>query len=74
MQAVAWEVPLKAVLVILTGTVIPQVTIKQMPSDVAVLDRMDIPRVFKHAREQMTDRQVEQVFAKTRCSTQTLWR
>jgi len=64
----------KAVLVTLTGTVIPQVTIKQMPADVAVLDRMDIPRVFKRAREQMMDRQLEQVFAKASCSAQTLWR
>jgi len=71
-QAVGREVPVTAVLVILTSTAIPQVTIMQMPADVTVLDRMDIPRVFKRAREQMTDRQLEQVFAKASCSAQTL--
>ena len=37
---------MRAVLVFLTDTVIPQVTIRQMP-DVLVLDRMDIPRSLR---------------------------
>ena len=49
----------KAVLVVLTGTVIPQVTIKQMPDDLLVLDRMDVPRVFRKAPRRLTASQVE---------------
>ncbi len=40
-RAVGFQVPTKAVLMFLTGTVLPRVTIKQMPGDVLVLDRMD---------------------------------
>jgi hypothetical protein len=71
-QAVGWDVPVKAVLVILTGTVIPQVTIKQMPQDVLVLDRMDIPRIFKRGRQHLTAEQVERVFGQARWSR--VWR
>lgn len=71
-QEVGWDVPVKAVLVILTGTVIPQVTIKQMPEDVAVLDRMDIPGVFKRSGKKLTPAQVGELFAQTRRSS--LWR
>jgi hypothetical protein len=70
--AVGFQVPAKAVLVILTGTVIPQVTIKQMPEDVLVLDRMDVPGVFKKAPRRMTDQQVAQVYEQARRSP--LWR
>lgn len=71
-EAVGWEVHVKAVLVILTGTVIPQVTIKQMHEDVAVLDRMDIPRIFKRADKKLAQEQVGELFAHARRST--LWR
>jgi hypothetical protein len=71
-QAVGFDVPAKAVLVILTGTVIPQVTIKQMPDDVLVLDRMDVPGAFKKAPHRLAPAQVEQVYAQARRST--LWR
>ena len=37
--AVGFDAPAKAVLVILTGTVIPQIAIKQMPEGLLVLDR-----------------------------------
>lgn len=67
--AVGFEVPARAVLVFLTGTVIPQVTIKQMPSDVLVLDRMDVPGVFKKALHRLTEGQVEQVYEHARRST-----
>lgn len=62
------EVPVRAVLVFLTGTVIPQVTIKQMP-DVLVLDRMDIPRNFKRSPERLTPEAVERVYDIARRST-----
>ena len=62
------EVPVRAVLVFLTCTVIPQVTIRQMP-DVLVLDRMDIPRIFKRSPERLTPEAVERVYAIARRST-----
>lgn len=62
---------MRAVLVILTGTVIPQVTIKQMPEDVVVLDRMDVPGVFKRASQRLTEEQVAAVYEQARRST--LW-
>ncbi len=70
--AVGFEVPAKAVLVILTGTMMPQVTIKQMPEDVLVLDRMDVPGAFKRAPRRLTAEQVEHVYEQARRST--LWR
>jgi len=35
------EVPVRTVFVFLTGTVLSQITIKQMPEDVLLLDRTD---------------------------------
>lgn len=63
------EVPVRAVLVFLTGTVVPQVTIKQMPSDVLILDRMDVPGVFKRAPQRLNREQVERVYDIARRST-----
>lgn len=65
------EVPVRAVLVFLTATVIPQVTIKQMP-DVLVLDRMDIPGAFRRSPERMTPEMIERVYEVARKST--TWR
>ena len=67
--AVGFDVSAKAVLVLLTGTVIPQVTIKQMPDDLLVLDRMDVPRVFRKAPQRLTAPQVELVYERARRST-----
>jgi hypothetical protein len=69
--AVGFPVPVRAVLVILTGTLVPQVTIKQMPEDVLVLDRMDVPRVFKRAPQRLIEEQVALVYEQARRST--LW-
>ena len=69
--AVGFPVPVRGVLVILTGTVIPQVTIKQMPQDVVVLDRMDVPGVFKRAPKRLSEDQVAAVYEQARRST--LW-
>ncbi|MDQ1620308.1 MAG: hypothetical protein QOE19_2877, partial [Actinomycetota bacterium] len=46
-EACGFPVPVKAALVFLTGTLIPDVTIKQAPDGVAILDRTDIPRAFR---------------------------
>jgi hypothetical protein len=62
------EVPVRAVLVFLTGTVVPQVTIKQMP-DVLVLDRMDIPGVFKRDPERISPEMIERLYGVARRST-----
>lgn len=48
------EVPVYAVLVFLTGTVVPQVPVKQQPEDVLVLDRMDVPGAFMRRPGRMT--------------------
>ncbi len=54
---------------LLTGTVVPQVTIKQMPTDVLVLDRMDVPGVFKRSPERLTLEMIEQIYEVARRST-----
>jgi len=43
-----------------------------MPPDVAVLDRMDIPGIFKRANKKLTPEEVDQVYEQGRRST--LWR
>ena len=48
--AVGWRVTVRPVLVFLTATVFPDVTIKQQPDDVLVLDRMQIPGAFRRAK------------------------
>jgi len=45
--ALGWEVPVTPALVLLTGGLQPNVTYKQLPDDVLVLDAWDVPRVFK---------------------------
>lgn len=70
--AVGWEVPTQAALVILTGSLIPNITIKSGgPTDVLVLDITDVPRSFTKLRVLLTVEQVEQVFEQARRST--LW-
>jgi hypothetical protein len=69
LQHLEQDLPVRAVLVFLTGTVIPQVTIKKMPEDVIVLDRMDVPGVFKRAPQRMDSATVEQVYEVARRST-----
>ena len=61
--------PVKPVLVFLTGTVLPQVTIKQRPADVVILDRMDFPGAFKRAPQRLSEAVVAQVYDLARRST-----
>lgn len=71
-QAAGFPVPVRAVLVFLTGTLIPNVTIKQRPEDVVILDRMDIPGAFKHAKHRLAPDQVVTIFdVARRCTTWT---
>ena len=67
--AVGWTVDVTPVLVFLTGTWIPNVTIKQQPHDVWVLDRLNIPRIFKKRQPRLTAAQAEAIFEHARRST-----
>ena len=67
--AVGFPVFVKGALVFLTGSLIPDVTIKGLPDDVAVLDRMDIPGVFKRAPRRLSEDVVGAVFEMARRST-----
>ena len=42
---------MKSALVFMTGTLVPNVTIKARPERVVILDRMDVPMVFKRSTE-----------------------
>lgn len=68
-DTVGFPVVVKAALVFLTGTLIPNVTIKRAPDDVAGLDRMDIPRAFRRTQRKLTDDQVAAISAQARRST-----
>jgi hypothetical protein len=71
-QAAGFPVPVRPVLVFLTGTLIPNVTIKQRPDDVLILDRMDIPGAFKRAKHRLVPDQVAAIFdLARRCTTWT---
>jgi hypothetical protein len=68
-EACGFPVPVKAALVLLTGTLMPDVTIKQAPDGMAILDRTDIPRALRRTKPTLTDDQVTAVFAHARRST-----
>ena len=53
---------MKAGLVFLTGSIVPDVTIKQMPDDVLILDRMDIPRAFKKSPKRLTPDGIAEIY------------
>ena len=61
-EACGFPVHAKAALVFLTGTLIPDVTIKVAPEDVAILDRTDIPGAFRRTTRKLTDEQVAVIF------------
>jgi hypothetical protein len=68
-KAVGWPVPVRSVLVILTGTRTPNITFKQRPDDVIVLSRIDVPESFKRAPQTLSTMQVAEVFGWARLST-----
>lgn len=67
--AAGFTVPVQPALVLLTGSLIPDVTISQTPEDVLVYDHMDLPGVFRRAPRRLTDDQVAVVFDRARRST-----
>jgi hypothetical protein len=71
-RALGWAVPVRPVLVLLTGTLVPNVSVAQQPDDVIVLDRSDVPGVFKRAPQRISAEQVAQVYEVARRST--TWR
>jgi hypothetical protein len=71
-HAVGFAIPIQPVLVFLTGTLIPNVTIKQNPPDVRSYNRMDIPGVFKRAPHRIDDEQIAAIYeVARRCTTWT---
>jgi len=67
--AVGFAVPVRAALVFLTGTFIPNVTIKAEPDGVVILDRTDIPRAFRRSSRRLTAEQVAAIYEQARRST-----
>jgi len=53
----------------MTGTLVPDVTIKGRPENVDILDRMDVGRHLKREPLRMTADQVDAVFEVARRST-----
>jgi len=67
-KAAGFDVSVRSCVVVLTGSIVPEVNIKQMPDDVMVLDRMDVPRWFKKRPPVLTPEQVEAIYAVARRS------
>ena len=67
--AAGFPVVVKPVLIFTTGTLIPDVTIKSKPKNVVVLDRMDVPRIFKRGEKRLTPDQVDAIYDVARRST-----
>lgn len=67
--AVGFQVAVRPTLVFLTGSVIPNITIKQQPEDVLILDRMDIPGALRRAPRRLAPEQVAAIYEHARRST-----
>ena len=64
---VGWPVHARAVLVLLTGTVVPRVTVRNGgPADVWVLSRLDLPGRFAKTKPILTAKQIEEVYIAAR--------
>ncbi len=64
-----WEPYVRPALVFMTGTLVPEVTIKGKPEHVDILDRMDVARRLKREPVRMSADQVDEVFEIARRST-----
>ena len=67
--AVGTDVEVRAALVFLTGTLFPNVTIRERPEGVDVLDRMNVVSAFKRAPHRLSDDQVDRIYQQARRST-----
>lgn len=67
-DAVGFDVPVRPALVFLTGTLFPDVTIKQHPDVVLILDRMDVVAAFRRAPHRLAPEQVTAIYEQARRS------
>ena len=67
--AVGTEVEVRGALVFLTGTIFPNVTIRERPEGVDILDRMNVLNAFKRASRTLTESQIDQIYEQARRST-----
>ncbi|HAM24174.1 MAG TPA: NERD domain-containing protein [Actinobacteria bacterium] len=65
-EAVGWPVFVTPVLVFLTGSLIPDVTIKQEPEGVLVLNRMNVLKRFRRLPQRHTRDQIEAIYEAAR--------
>lgn len=63
-----FDVPVMGTVVVLTGTIVPEVTYRDKPDDVRVLDKWDVPRWYRKHRAVLTPAQVKEVFEVARRS------
>ncbi len=68
-KAVGFPVAVRPVIVFLTGTLIPDVTVKTPPQRVIILDRTDVPGAFKRAPARLSAPQIDTIYAAARIST-----
>lgn len=67
--ALGWPVLVTPAVVFLTDTVVPQVTIKDTPDGVVILDRLDLPRYFRNRQPRLSAAEVDEVFEYARRSS-----
>ena len=68
-KGAGFPVVVRPVIVFITGTLIPDVTIKSPPQRVVILDRTDIPGAFRKAPARLSEQQRDAVYAAARRST-----
>jgi hypothetical protein len=69
MAHLGWEPYVRPALVFMTGTLVPEVTIKGRPESVEILDRLDVNRRLKREPVRLSADQVSEVFEIARRST-----
>ena len=68
-HACGFPVEVKGVLVFLTGTLFPDVTIKKAPGDVYLLDRMDVPGAFRRTKHRLSASTIDAIYEHARRKT-----
>lgn len=68
-EAISRPVLVQAVLVFVTGRTSTNITIKQQPDDVLVLERGGVPRAFRRAPRRLDDEEISLIFGAARRST-----
>lgn len=65
-RATGLQFAVQGVVVVLTGTVIPNITYRDRPDDVHVLTKWDVPRWFARKRAVLSDAAIERLFEAAR--------